>query len=208
MKISRTMKIILTVLLLGLVVQQIMSKEATDKTETPEYIVLKKYESFEIRQYPELILATTNMGNTYSGNSGNGFRTVAGYIFGGNESNEKISMTSPVMVEMSDSVKMSFIMPSEYDLEKLPKPDNPEVQLRTENSKIVAVIQYGGFSNESKMGKYKLKLIDELESNNLTPIGSFMFYGYNPPYQLINRRNEVAVEIEWIDNDSSFNYQP
>lgn len=197
------MKIILTVILLVIIVQQIMSNVATNKTETPEYIVLKKYETIEIRQYPDLVLATTIMGNSYSDNSGNGFRTVAGYIFGGNERNEKISMTSPVMVEMSDTVKMSFVMPSKYEIGKLPKPNNSEVRLHEEKAKIVAVIKYRGFSNDSKMEKYRLKLQNELESNNLTPIGPFMFYGYNPPYQLINRRNEVAVEIEWTSENSS-----
>lgn len=202
MKIPRTMKIILILILVGFAVQQIMSNEASKKTESPDYIVLKKHDSFEIRQYPELILATTVMGNSYADNSGKGFRTVAAYIFGGNESNEKISMTSPVMVEMADTIKMSFIMPSEYQLEKLPKPDNPKVKLHKENSKIVAVIQYGGYNNDSKMEEYRLKLRSALELYNLTPISSFMFYGYNPPYQLINRRNEVAVEIDWSDDNS------
>lgn len=205
MKFKRKMRIILMAILLLIIVLQIRSNVVTNKTENPAYIVLKKYEAIEIRQYPDLVLATTIIGNSYSDNSGNGFRTVAGYIFGGNESNDRISMTSPVIVEMSDTVKMSFIMPSKYDIKDLPKPNNSDIQLHKENTKIVAVIQYHGFSNDSKIEKYRLKLQSELELNNLTSIGPYMFYGYNPPYQLTNRRNEVAVEIKWPYNKSAVN---
>jgi hypothetical protein len=161
---------------------------------------LESYESIEIREYPELIMATTIMGIADGENSGNGFRTVAGYIFGGNESNEKISMTAPVVIEMADTMKMSFIMPSEYTMENLPEPDDTDVTIHTEPSKIVAVIQYGGFSNDRKLEEYSLKLKEALDRYNLTAIGPYIYYGYNPPYQMTNRRNEIAVEINWNSN--------
>jgi hypothetical protein len=177
---------------------QLVSSITTNRTESPEYTTLEKFESFEIRQYPNLILATNNMGPvSYNRNSGNGFRTVASYIFGGNESKQKISMTSPVMVEMADSVKMSFIMPSKYEMEDLPKPNNPDVVIHEEKSKILAVIRYGGFSNDKTFMKYKEKLAAELEKQGIKTIGPYMYFGYNPPYEVVNRRNEVAVEIEW-----------
>lgn len=190
-------KITLLVVLLVLVFHQIISNTSTEKTEIPEYKILKKLNHIEIREYPALIMATTNLGSSYGENSGNGFRTVANYIFGGNETNEKISMTAPVVVEMSDTMKMSFIMPSQYKMEELPKPNNSNVNIHKEQEKIVAVIQYPGFSNDKKMEEYRLRLEQELKENNLSSKGSFMYFGYNPPYQLTNRRNEIAVEIEW-----------
>ena len=43
--------------------------------------------------------------------------------------------------------------------------------------------------------KYKSILIDELVKENLNFIHKFTFLGYNPPYEVMNRRNEVMVEL-------------
>jgi hypothetical protein len=59
--------------------------------ETPDYEVLRVLtRKAEIRRYPSLILAQTQMNAApYSQNSSTGFRRVAGYIFGGNEQGQK-----------------------------------------------------------------------------------------------------------------------
>ena len=174
----------------------IMANIFTQKTETPEYRVLKKIDKIEIREYPELIMASTSLGNSYGGNSGRGFSTVAGYIFGGNEKSQKISMTSPVVVDMADTMKMSFIMPSNYKMNDLPKPSNPNVELHKEKPRILAVVRFSGWANDIKLNDYREMLAKKLKKHNLEPVGEYMYFGYNPPYKMINRRNEVAVEIE------------
>lgn len=186
----------LTILLLVLTNQNNMANTFTQKTETPQYKVIKKLDKVEIREYPDLIMASTEMGGSYSGNAGKGFSTVASYIFGGNDKNQKISMTSPVVVDMADTMKMSFIMPSKYEMDDLPSPDNPEVELQRQSSRILAVISFGGWANDEKLAEYKEILKAELEEYQIQPRGEFMFLGYNPPFRIINRRNEVAVEVE------------
>lgn len=175
----------------------VMAGKTIQGTETPDYKVIKKLDKLEIREYPGMVTASTIMGSSYSDNSGNGFRTVAGYIFGSNERNEKISMTSPVIVEMSDTMKMRFIMPSGYAINDLPAPKNSNVTLETLEQRIMAAITYSGYNSDNKMQKYKQMLIDELNENNIEVIGDFMFLGYNPPYRFVNRRNEIVVEVEW-----------
>jgi len=187
---------ILTFILLIATNQSTMANIFTQKTETPQYRVVRKLDKVEIREYPDLIVASTKMGDSYSGNSGRGFSTVAGYIFGGNEKSEKISMTSPVVVDMADTMKMSFIMPSEYEMEDLPSPSNPKVELQRQSSRLLAVISFGGWANDKKLAEYREMLKAELEKHKIKPKGHYMFLGYNPPYRMINRRNEVAVEIE------------
>lgn len=192
------MKILIIVVIVLFIAQQFISARVTGQTETPDYKVLKTIDNVEIRSYPGLVLASTNMGTGgYSNSSGSGFRTIAGYIFGGNESSEKISMTSPVMVEMTDTVKMSFIMPSEYTLDNLPDPDDPDVYLHEAGAMTVAVIRYGGFSNDSRFKEHRQMLEAVLKKNNISTKSGYMFFGYNPPYELINRRNEVAVQVDW-----------
>ena len=98
--------------------------------EEPEYELLSEYEGFEIRRYSESVqarLLTPSSG--WSGTSG-GFRRIAGYIFGGNETNQRIAMTAPVQMWDTDSGSMmSFTMPSEHSIQDLPSPIDKGVQL-------------------------------------------------------------------------------
>lgn len=105
-------------------------------------------------------------------------------------------MTSPVVVDMADTMKMSFIMPSKYEMDDLPSPNNRKVELHRQSSRILAVISFGGWANDEKLAEYKEILKAELEEHQIQPKGDFMFLGYNPPFRMINRRNEVAVEVK------------
>jgi len=165
--------------------------------ETPNYTVLKKVDNVEIRQYPSLILAQTKLkSGRYDGNEDNGFRTVAGYIFGGNQKQVKIAMTAPVIMNMSDSsASMSFVMPSEYQMEDLPKPNSEQVQLQKQDPMILGVLTFGGFASQNKIQKYADELKTVLERNNIGIKGSVLFMGYNAPWDVIGRKNEVAFQI-------------
>lgn len=195
---KKIIKITIVVIILLFVVQQLISRNSTRNTETPVYEVLDQIGNVEIRKYPALVMASTIMEtDNYTKSSGNGFRTIASYIFGGNEDQSKISMTSPVMIEMSEPLKMSFVMPSAYSLNDLPLPNDHGVFLHNEHTKIVAVIQYSGFSNDLRYQEFKKELLNILEEHHITTIGPDMFFAYNPPYELTGRRNEVAIEVIW-----------
>lgn len=164
--------------------------------EMPKYRVIKKLGEVEIREYPSLILAQTSLKKSdYDEEGSNGFRTVAGYIFGGNKSQQKIAMTAPVIMTMGDSASMSFVMPSEYNMQDLPAPSNNQVKLIQENAKILAVIRFGGYSSSEKIQKYADQLYLELKNNKLETRGKLLYMGYNAPWDVTNRRNEVAIEL-------------
>jgi hypothetical protein len=59
----------------------------------------------------------------------------------------------------------------------------------------MAAIRFGGWANDDRIEKYKQKLSLELEKQGLKHTGKFNYLGYNPPYALIARRNEVVVEL-------------
>lgn len=166
--------------------------------ETPAYRVIKTLGQVELRAYPQMTVAQTDLRSSSFDNEGsNGFRTVAGYIFGDNQTGQKIAMTAPVIMEMGDSAHLSFVMPSAYTLNDLPQPNSSRVALQQTPEKVLAVIQYGGFSDDEKIQKYGDKLMAELEAQGIPTKGSLMYMGYNSPWDVVNRRNEVAVEIEW-----------
>jgi effector-binding domain-containing protein len=168
----------------------------SDGIEMPSYRMIKKYGDVEIRQYPAMVIAQTQLSqSSVDNNMNNGFRTIAGYIFGGNDQNQKIAMTAPVVMKMSDTATMYFMMPKKYSVNQLPKPNSNNVKILEESSRVLAVIRYGGFSSEKKIEKYQKKLAEVISQNNLKTKGPYMYMGYNAPWDVFNRRNEVAIEV-------------
>jgi hypothetical protein len=122
---------------------------------------------------------------------------VANYIFGGNQQKQKIAMTAPVIMNMSDTdASMSFVMPSQYQLSDLPSPNSAAVSLVSQDSMKLAVLRFGGFSSDEKIAKHAQILTQVLEKNNIRTKGSLLYMGYNAPWDVINRRNEVAFQID------------
>jgi hypothetical protein len=171
----------------------------TNKTEEQKYSLVRKYKDFEIRFYPSATIATiSSNAKTYRDLSGPGFRKLAGYIFGGNEANTKISMTSPVQMDINDSAStMSFVMPSSYNESNLPKPNDPNVVIKSTADEYVAVIRFGGYASDKDLKFYSEKLQNLLKENGIRSFGNYRFLGYNPPYQFIGRRNEIIVAVDW-----------
>ena len=185
--------------ILVIVLLQSFNIMPTNKTEEQKYTLVRKYNDFEIRFYPSATIATINSNaKTYRDLSGPGFRKLAGYIFGGNETNTKISMTTPVQMDINDSVStMSFVMPSAYTKENLPKPNDPNVQIKTTSDEYVAVISFGGYASDKDLKFYSEKLQNLLKENGITSFGNYRFLGYNSPFQFIDRRNEIIVAVDW-----------
>jgi hypothetical protein len=191
--------IILAVCFLILILSQSFTIMAVNKTEDQKYTVIRKFKEFEIRFYPSATIATINSNaKNYRELSGPGFQKLAGYIFGGNEANTKISMTTPVQMDISDSVStMSFVMPSAFTKETLPKPNDPDVRIENTADEYVAAIKFGGYASDEDLKFYSEKLKDLLKENGITYFGNYRYLGYNPPFQFIGRRNEIIVSVEW-----------
>jgi hypothetical protein len=195
----KTIIVVAAIAIFIIVLFQSYTIMSANKTEEQKYTVILKDKDFEIRFYPSATVATINSdAKTYKDLSGPGFRKLAGYIFGGNETNTSISMTSPVHMDINDSVSsMSFVMPSSYNEENLPKPNDPDVLIQKTADEYVAVIRFGGFASDEDLIFYSDKLRDILEEKGITSYGNARFLGYNPPFQLIDRRNEIIVSVNW-----------
>jgi len=198
MKNRPTISLLLTALLITL---QHFTAMAAEKTETQSYRVVRTEKEFEIRLYPPAIFATvTSPAKSYKDLASPGFRKLASYIFGGNQSNQSIAMTSPVHMDINDTISsMSFVMPSNYTKENLPKPNNSEVEVHSIGQEYVAAISFGGYANDEDIKTYSAKLENALKANAISYQGNFRFLGYNAPYQFWGRRNEIIVGISWVE---------
>ena len=199
------MKIILIVaaLMVALfIIFQIYLVMSVGKTETQVYKVLLSKDNFEIRFYPSTTMATiTSSAKSYKELGSSGFRKLAGYIFGGNEGQHKISMTTPVRMDINDSVStMSFVMPSKFNSGNLPKPNDKQVMIKTVPDEFVAAIKFGGYASELNIEINTQILKKVLDENKIKFYGHVRLLAYNAPYQLSNRRNEIIVNVQWDES--------
>jgi hypothetical protein len=172
---------------------------AKNNVEEQPYKIIKTFNDFEIRFYPPATLATINStSKNYKELGNSGFRVLAKYIFGGNKENKNISMTAPVYMNISDTLSsMSFVMPKNYDKNNLPTPNNSNIIIKSTDEIFVAVIKFSGFASDEKININIEKLKKLLIENKISFYGNFNYLGYNPPFQIINRRNEIIVNVIW-----------
>jgi len=195
--VMKVLTIVLVVLAVLFAISQVWAQSQVSGIEEYPYTILKDMGDVEIRRYEQanFIYATMDA-SSYEQNSGRGFGILAGYIFGGNERQQKIAMTSPVEMEMDEKITMKFLIPSQYKMEDMPKPDDVQVQFKTEAERTMAAITFGGFADDAKIEHHKEKLLDRLAEEGIAHTGQWSFMGYDPPFKLYNRRNEVVVELE------------
>jgi hypothetical protein len=180
--------------------------------EEPSYRVIAQSEPFEIREYPPLIVAQVEVPGDLSEASSAGFRLIANYIFGNNIAvrdggvnmaepvPEKIAMTVPVIAEGKGDQKtwlIQFVMPKQYTMDTLPKPNNPQVKLIPIGPQKLAVIRFTGFVGDDKVQEKTAELMAWIKSRNALPLGNPRLARYNPPWSIPwMRRNEVLIPIQ------------
>ncbi|KAL4443696.1 hypothetical protein ABPG75_011433 [Micractinium tetrahymenae] len=181
----------------------------------------------EVRLYaPYLMAEVTMQGGDMEDALSGGFRQIAGFIFGknvavGGDGSQKVAMTSPVTLEMGPAAagdsqkiamtapvtaelgpdnlfKVSFIMPSQYTAESLPKPVNPNVQIKEMPARtMVALTWHGKSPREAEVEKRKAELLELLAEAGLKPRGHVHCWQYDPPFQWRwFRTNEILFEVE------------
>lgn len=208
----RKRKIILATILGVIILGGIMAGPLMSNVEIPNYKIIKSEDNIEIRRYDPMIIAEVEMTGNREETIGNGFRLLADYIFGNNtfqkdiamtapveqKMNHKIAMTAPVQQEsMGDSWKVSFVMPSKYTMQSLPKPNNNHVELKEIASKQFVVIRFSGKNSDLNITEHEKKLKKYIAANDFQAIGFPKYAFYNPPWTFPPmRRNEVMIEIK------------
>lgn len=187
--------------------------DASAKYEEPQFELVSRDENIEVREYKERLVAEVQVSGTGDAAANEAFRILAGYIFGKNVSQSKISMTAPVVETISSekipmttpvttsfrngSMNMRFFMPSAYTLESLPEPSDKRISFSKLKAQRFAVIQFSGASSSSNMAKHEDVLRKYIESHGLNALGSPQRAVYNPPWTLpFLRKNEVWIPIE------------
>ena len=169
--------------------------------ETIPYSIKGTTGEIEFRQYPSLVLATTD-------NSQNdaGFNLLFAYISGNNKARDKIPMTAPVITSqkipmtspvVSNATSMSFVLPAGKTWEETPDPLDSRVRIVTLPEREIAVIRFTGYASPQEMDAVTVRLQDGLKKAGIETVGESFLMRYDTPWMPgFLRRNEVAIEIK------------
>ncbi len=167
-----------------------------------------------MRAYESQVLAKVLMKGRPEGAMNKAFRPLAGYIFGDNrkrlpegapsEESEKIAMTTPVTMESEEGAEadnagnwVAFSMPSQYTLDTLPVPQNPDIKLEARKGYTGAAIRFSGFGGMKAMLEHEELLRACLKRDGVEVVGLPVYARYDPPWTVpLLRRNEVILPVK------------
>lgn len=191
--------------------------------EEPNYTVLSQIDDFELRHYDAQLVAQTWVSGDQDTASRQGFKVLADYIFGNNtapsgesskismtapvtmqsdnlneQASQKIAMTAPVSMQQDDDKwRVQFTMPSNYTMQTLPKPNNPDIKIVQMPAQTYGVIKFSGLASSKKVAKKTEALKSWMQAQKLMVIGTPELARYNPPWTLpFMRRNEVLIAYQ------------
>lgn len=210
-------RIVFGIALVGIAVVAVWGRPAmAERVEEPHYTLERQARGVELRRYAPVVRAVTIVENvSWDRAQSEGFRRLAGYIFGGNRRQQSIAMTSPVTAQPTSSsmqiamtapvtarpapsgVRVTFTMPAGHTLQSLPIPDNRAVVLEAVDERLVAVRKFSGFAGKDTFEREREALLGGLSALGVRAVGEPELARYDPPWTLpFLRRNEVTVEVE------------
>lgn len=167
--------------------------------ESAPYEVVESDGNIEIREYPDLVLASTEAKFDARGNDGS-FMRLFRYISGNNASDQKIEMTTPVFMEpdsLESKGQMGFVMPKQIAETGAPAPKASNVAIRKREGGRFAVIRFSGVMDAKKAEAQESKLREWLKTRGIEGEETSERAGYDPPFTPGPlRRNEVLIRLK------------
>ena len=169
----------------------------------PNSEVLKRHDKVQLRCYDGFTVAETTVSDAYRPASRAAFRRLAGFLFGNNDRQEKMSMTKPVSLKPAPkdpkgSWSVSFVMPPNYQALGSPKPQGQTVKVFDVKPFCALSVRFSGWANNEDLDEHTHQLLKVARENNYQLTGeASQLLVYNQP--LVPgpfRRNEVILKVK------------
>ncbi|WP_462329373.1 SOUL family heme-binding protein [Thiohalocapsa halophila] len=186
-------------ILAGMLLPVVLLLLALVRPDGPDYAVLERGDGFELRAYDPVRVAETAVDGAFADADDLAYPRLLDYIRGANSSGRKVPMLAPAMQQRAgdDAWLMQLVMAKEYPLAMLPRPTNPQVDLRELPQRLVAARRSGGGWDEAAWQQEAEQLMDAVARAGLEPVGEPVFARYNAPFVPgFLRRNEVLLPVE------------
>lgn len=182
--------------------------------EEPRFDLIRLEGNLEVRRYAPYVVAEVHVSGDFTEAGNQGFRLLAGYIFGGNKAQANLAMTPPVTQAAAEPVKLTmtapvtqaarpegghivqFVLPADVTPATAPVPNNPKVLVREEPARTLAVIRYSGSWSERNYLDHLALLRAAADKAGLKLRGEPMLSRFNTPFSLpFMRRNEIWIAV-------------
>lgn len=181
-------------------------------TEQQPYDVVRTTPDYELRRYPQHVVAETLVRDASFEDAGSrAFRYLFGYIQGDNTARQSIEMTAPVVQSTSSRIAMTapvvqekreegfvvaFVLPAAMTEATAPVPTRSEVGLRTVPERLVAATRFSGRWTRASWESHREELDAAVAAAGLTTVGEPRFARFDPPYTpWFLRHNEVLIDV-------------
>ncbi|MCY1675684.1 heme-binding protein [Pseudarthrobacter sp. SL88] len=188
-------------------------------TEQQPYESVRRYPHFELRRYPDYVVAEVAVAADFDRAGNVAFRRLFNYISGNNKGGAKLAMTAPVVQEAGQSQKLAmtapviqagpltggggsaefvvaFVLPAGLTADTAPVPTDPTVKIRAVPGSLAAVLRFSGRGSEANFERRNNGLQAALSLAGLTPLGAPRFARFDPPFKpWFLRRNEVVQDV-------------
>jgi len=183
----------------------LVSQTAADLEIAP-YTVVEDYGTWEVREMPALRWISTDAWDLMPHDGpehDKAFWRLFGYIDGGNDAGVKIPMTAPVSLQITpgegpnceSNYTMSFFIPMDMQ-ETAPQPLDASLYIEDRPALRVAAMRFGGFPTDVQFSVQAAELYELAAAEGLAVSDIPLWTaGYDGPAVIINRRNEVWLEI-------------
>lgn len=170
-------------------------------TEQQPYRVIRTYDDFELREYPESAIAEVTVDGSFQQAGNRAFSPLFGYISGRNGGSQSIAMTAPVLQgpTTAGAHAVAFVLPADLAAEEAPTPADSRVSVKAVPATTTAAVRYSGRWSEDSYARHCADLLAALAREGLVPLGEPRFARYDPPFKpWFLRRNEVLVDIALV----------
>jgi len=190
-------------------------------TEQQPYTVVGNSDGFELRRYPEHLVAEVITTGSFEDAGNRAFRYLFAYISGENSGRQKVAMTAPVVQagastkiamtapvvqealggkqgdrEVEGTFRVAFVLPAGFTTETAPQPTSREVRLRGVPGSLTAAARYRGRWDEAGFARHLEQLRASIAASGRAATGEPRFARFDPPFMpSFLRRNEVLLDV-------------
>jgi hypothetical protein len=170
-------------------------------TQRQKFVILKKYDSFDLREYEACATAEMSVNADYDSASSRAFGSLFKYISQGNSTSSKIAMTAPVIASTESSIdgeewKVSFVMPAGSQRKDLPDPNDSSVLLREVPREKCVALHFKGRGSKAMWKKKEDDLRRLAEGEGLHLSNETRICRFDPPFKPgFLHYNEVVIPL-------------
>ena len=167
-------------------------------TEQLPYTVLRDFGEFEVRRYPDHVLAQVTDRGDFASVGYRAFGPLFQFISGNNSASQSIAMTAPVLQEevAANTHVVSFVMPKEMSPEAIPAPRDARVETKPVAGFDAVVASFSGSWNPNRLHAKGEELKRRAKQSGLETTGNVLFARFNSPWMpWFLKRNEAMIAL-------------